>query len=839
MSEKGPIKYICLSFFLWLNLLSSQNIQEKQLLIEVLKTLEIRYDCNFSYSNEDIQDIKIVPPAKDLSFSEVIGYLKNSTVLHFNLLQDRLITIVLPEESSFKVCGIILDKETQYPITGATINSGKQSAISNDDGYFQIEAIKIDDVLKIRHIGYNTLLITIVEVSDGCLDIALEANVQELNEVVISNFITKGIRKKSDGAISLRYEQFGILPGLIDRDALQTVQSLPGINSLDETVTNINIRGGSHDQNLITWNDIKMYQSGHFFSLISAFNPNMTDRATLYKNGTPTRLTDGVSGTLAIHSADKVTENFKTTLALNLIEANALFDIPLGKKASVQISGRRSYSDFLNTLTSRHYFEKAFQNTEIFQNEANVISEDDNFRFYDIEAVLNYNITEKDKLKISFIAMKNDLSFFESAFILNEEETRESTSEQQNMALGLYYNHSWNDKFNTTIQLYGLQYDLKARNVDILNEKQLVQENSIDETDFKIISIYQLNDKIRISGGYNFNESGIYNFDESNNPLFRIFSKDVVRKHALFTELQFGSLNNKMQLNPGLRINYIQPFNLFIVEPRLSFNQELSEVFTWDILGELKHQTATQSIDFQNDFLGVENRRWVASNNNDIPIIKSMQVSTGLTYKENDWLINVDVFYKNVQGIVAQSQEFQNQYEFRTDSGDYSGKGVDVLLSKKISDLSLWGSYSFQDINYEFDTLQQSEFPNNFNVNHALYLGASYSLKNLKLSTGLKWQTGKATTDPISGNEVVDNEINYESANTSNLPDYLRWDASVTYDFKIGNTINVNAGVSLWNITNKRNVINRYYEFTDINFPSAVTQNSLEFTPNALLKVIF
>ncbi|SDL64244.1 TonB-dependent Receptor Plug Domain [Salinimicrobium catena] len=838
MTKKGLLIF-CTSFFLWFNFLSSQTIQEKQLLTEVLKELEANYIASFSYSNEDIQGIKILPPSKDFSFNEAINYLRNKTELNFNVLENRMVTIVAPEGTLFEICGILLDQETKYPIEGAKIKTGLKSAISKENGSFEIQAIKIGDTLEIRHGSYENFFITITDVPFDCWTIILRQKVYELNEVIVSNFMTKGIRKTSDGATKINYNQFGILPGLIDTDALQTVQSLPGVNSIDETVTNINIRGGSHDQNQITWNNIKMYQTGHFFSLISAFNPNMTNKVTLYKNGTPSEFSEGVSGTISIESTDKIAENFKTTLSGNLIEVNGMFDIPIGKKASIQISGRRSYSDFINTYTSKNYFEKAFQNTEVIQNESNVISEDDRFKFFDIEAVLNYKMTEKDKLKVSFITMKNHLSFFESALILEVEEKRKSTSEQQNMALGISYDHIWDDRFRTTLQIYGLQYDLKAKNVDILNEKQLVQENSIGETEFKIASNFRLNNNITLSGGYSFHETGIYNLNESNNPLFRTYSKDVLRKHALFTGGQLGTIDQKTIFRTGFRINYIGSFNQFILEPRLSFNQKISEALTWNILGEYKHQTTTQSVDFQNDFLGVENRRWIASNNEDIPIIKSRQLSTGLTYKENHWLINFELFYKEVEGIVAQSQGFQNQYEYKTDRGSYSGQGIDAFISKKLGLLSFWASYSIQDLKYEFKTLQVSEFPNNFNVDHSVKLGTSYSFSKLKIATGLKWYTGKAITNPVRGKEVMNGEINFEPANASKLPDYFRWDASMIYDFEVKKFLDIEMGISLWNITNKNNITNKFYKYSEVHSYLDIKENSLEFTPNILLKMIF
>ena len=116
-----------------------------------------------------------------------------------------------------------------------------------------------------------------------------------LEEVLITNYLTKGISLSNNGTVVIEQQEFGILPGLIEPDILQSIQSLPGIASINETVSNLNVRGGTHDQNLILWDGIKMYQSGHFFGLISAFNPYLTNNVEVIKNGSSAAYGDGVS----------------------------------------------------------------------------------------------------------------------------------------------------------------------------------------------------------------------------------------------------------------------------------------------------------------------------------------------------------------------------------------------------------------------------------------------------------------------------------------------------------------------------------------------------------------
>ena len=112
------------------------------------------------------------------------------------------------------------------------------------------------------------------------------SDTQELDEVVIKEYITSGVNENLDGSISISPKELGILPGLTEPDVLQSIQLIPGVQSPTETASGLYIRGGTPDQNLILWDGIKMYQSGHFFGTFSVFNPYITEDIKLFKRAT-------------------------------------------------------------------------------------------------------------------------------------------------------------------------------------------------------------------------------------------------------------------------------------------------------------------------------------------------------------------------------------------------------------------------------------------------------------------------------------------------------------------------------------------------------------------------
>ena len=813
----------------------AQDDNDKLPLYNVLVQLKVHYDYQFNYSEPTIQDVFLVPPNKDLSFSEVLEYLRDHTGLNFTLLNNNFVSIT--KKDKLTICGYLKSQDNQAPLVLATVHSKNHSAVTDDNGFFQLIIDSDSETIVFRYLGYKTVIKSFKDLNENsCNDIFLEQQPQLLSEVVISDYIVSGINKLNNGSYEIDFSDFDILPGLIEADVLQSVQAFPGIQSENETVSNINIRGGTHDQNLILWDDVKMYQSGHFFGLISMFNPQITEKVSLLKNGTDVRYTDGTSGTISMKTEEHVNSKLDANLGINFTDANGFVDLPLGEKSSIQIAGRKSISEFVQTPTYDQFFDRISQNTEVESNADNSINSDKAFDFYDVSLRWIYKIGSKDNIRINFINVANELEFKENALVNEMQESKQSKVTQNSIAGGFQYNRTWNTNFHTTFSVYETDYKLKAVNANILDSQRFLQENKVSETSLKLNTTYMLNKRWQLLNGYHFVETQVTNLDDVDNPLFHLLVSEVVRTHALYSQMSYASLNRTTNFNAGIRYNYIDKFKKSIFEPRFSFNQKFLDYVTFEVQGEFKHQNTSQIVNFQNDFLGIEKRRWQLSNDADVPVIKSKQVSAGINYSHRGWLLSAESYFKFVDGITTQSQGFQNQYEFIKTSGSYEVKGLDILIRKHLGDFNAWLSYSFMDNMYSFKTLPEIRFPSNLDIRHSFTFGLAYSKNRLKIATGANWHSGKPITLPIAGNEIGDDEVNFDKANNAQLDDYIRVDISALYDFKILPQTNAKIGISIWNVFDKTNIINTRYSVKDGHL-IARDQNSLGWTPNVVLRV--
>ncbi|MDG5493110.1 TonB-dependent siderophore receptor [Psychroserpens sp. SPM9] len=705
--------------------------------------------------------------------------------------------------------------------------------------------LTIEDALEFLKAETN---LDFIMLSTGSVVISKRSNpfsdfiTQKLEEVVITNYLTKGISKKSDGKINIKTEDFGILPGLIEPDILQSIQALPGILSVDERVSNINVRGGTHDQNLILWDGIKMYQSGHFFGLVSAFNPYLTKEVNVSKNGTSVKFGDGVSSVIDMQQSNSLDQDFKAGAGFNLIHADGFAKVPLNEKGEIQVSARRSVTDFIFTPTYDQYLKRVFQDSDFSnpqQGNSEIVSNNERFYFYDIATKFLYDVTDQDQFRFNFLTINNKLTYDQQSNT-DAQIPLKNELEQSNFATGVEYLKYWNSKLTTTAQLYFTTYDLKATNFDIINDQELNQDNHVEDFGIKINATNHIDEHLKLHGGYQFSEVIISNAETIDNPSFESFIKEVVRTHSIYGEAEFTSANRNTYARIGLRTNYIEKFSEFFTEPRLSLSHKLNNDFRLEFLAELKSQTTSQIIDLQNDFLGIEKRRWILSNNEDIPIIKSVQAAFGIHYNKNKLLISAEAFIKNVEGITTQSQGFQNQFQFNNALGKYQVNGIDFLINKQFDSFSTWLSYSFSKNDYTFDDLNNGvDFPNNLDIRHTATFAGTYAINNLKLALGVNWHSGKPQTLPLENQSNMSNQIDYEAPNSTNLNDYFRTDLSATYQLKFTNKLNASIGASIWNLLDTKNVINRYFTKNNDGDIITIENLSLGITPNISFRLQF
>jgi len=752
--------------------------QEKMKILtlkEVLNTISKQHKIGFNYIEDLVENGQIAAPNSSLSLEQKLEYLKEQTGLDFEIVSGIYIVV-----------------------------SAKK------------EKFQVLDSISFR-----------------------------LDEIAIERYLAKGISKTLEGSFIVKPKEFGILPGLVEPDILQTMQQIPGIYSADETISNINVRSGTHDQNLFLWNGIRMFQTGHFFGMISAFDPSLGQKITLSKNGTSAFYGESVSSLVAISTISKDIENSNSSISSNLISASFNTKVKTAANSSFQISGRRSFTDLATSPTYQNYYDRVFQNTvitDLRSNETVKYHSDEKFYFYDFTGQYQHKIGSKTELIADFIGINNSLDLNQNSFSETASVSKNSNLKQENFGGNITLKTIWNDKNSSQINGYTSYYNLNSKNEVIENDQVLEQQNSVFDTGLRIENKHILTSNLILNAGYQYNEIGIRNKDNINNPVFSRNIKEVLRSHALVLENEFRSENRKVFLKTGLRSSYIEEFNQLILEPRLQFNYAFSDHLTIEILGEKKSQTTSQVIDLQQDFLGVEKRRWVLADDSTIPIQKSNQISVGFTLKNKNWLLTLDNYYKKVSGISSTSQAFQNQLELQKINGDYTAIGSEILVQRNFNRFYSWLTYSFSNSEYIFDNFDPSQFPNNFQIVHSISWAGIYEWKDLKMALGSKWNSGRPETTPLSNGINLSNPanptVNYNTPNNKTLEDYFQVNFSASYALKVSEKSNLQLGISVLNIFDNKNIINRYYRTNSTNTGiESVNTYSLKRTFNASVKL--
>ena len=267
------------------------------------------------------------------------------------------------------VLGYVTDAEDKIPLRDVNIFFAKTTLgdASDEKGYFEIKRIPTGTYTLIaKMIGYRPLVVHNVRIGTGAvrrLNIKLNKQAVALDSVQISASRLKKLlqREISNVGHEIISPRMAVQqPGVLD-DAYRSMRSLPGVASRNDLNTQLYIRGGSPDQNLILYDGIEILTPSRLFVVMgggmSLVNPDVIESIDLAPGGFDVEYGNKMSALVNLNSRNGRTDRLSVRSSASLITARTVIEGPIfNNGSSWLLAGRRSFYDVLaNSVNSENY----------------------------------------------------------------------------------------------------------------------------------------------------------------------------------------------------------------------------------------------------------------------------------------------------------------------------------------------------------------------------------------------------------------------------------------------------------------------------------------------------
>jgi len=133
-----------------------------------------------------------------------------------------------------------------------------------------------------------------------------------------------------------------------EKDVIKVAQLLPGVQSVGEGSSGLNVRGSSADQNMFYIDRIPVYNTSHLFGFFSAFSPDIIKEFNLYKSSMPVEYGGRIASVFNVSTREGNKNQLTARGGISPITGHLSVEGPLKKeKHSFVLSARSTYSDWI------------------------------------------------------------------------------------------------------------------------------------------------------------------------------------------------------------------------------------------------------------------------------------------------------------------------------------------------------------------------------------------------------------------------------------------------------------------------------------------------------------
>lgn len=734
---------------------------------------------------------------------------------------------------TFSIAGYVKDSSTGETLIGAAIRIPETSigTVTNTYGYFSLSLPNATKKFLISYVGYRSKLVSINEIKNQQLKIALSPLNLEVKEVVINaDRQDKNVKSTEMSRIELSGEKIKSLPVIFgEPDVLKAITLLPGIKSGGEASTGFYVRGGGPDQNLILMDEAVVYNPSHLFGFLSVFNSDAVKNIEIIKGGMPANYGGRLSSILNVNMREGNNTQHKYSGGIGLISTRLSAEGPIEKeKSSFLVSARRTYIDIL---------AKPFLPENIKGN---------SYYFYDMNLKMNFILGDKDRIFVSGYFGRDILDY------------------QSEVNRNVKFNFGWGNSTGTLRWNHVFSPKLFVNTSAIFNRYELFNDFDFGIGGFKLRSGLQdwnlksdftwfMHPKHLAKFGFNYTfhtfQPGILSGNVGTADISDEINKQFAHEGAIYFSDEW-QVNHRITLNYGLRavaFNLVGPYKQEIfdndnqlpsgiskeyasgesiafyprLEPRFSgtfvINDASSVKASFTQTYQFLHLATTSGAQFPFDL-------WVPSSSLIKPQL-AYQYALGYfrNFQQNMYESSVELYYKPMYNQIefrpGANLFFNQNLEGEMIFGEGLSYGAELFLRKKLGRLNGWVGYTWSRTTRQFDELNAGQtFFYRYDRTHDLSLLLSYQF-NKKWSGNFVfvYGTGNATTlpdaryayrfgvDPNTGEPKFVFVDKYDKINSFRLPAYHRMDISATYIVKQTNKFESSWNFSIYNVYNRAN----------------------------------
>ncbi|MDX2278399.1 MAG: TonB-dependent receptor [Saprospiraceae bacterium] len=668
----------------------------------------------------------------------------------------------------FTISGYISDAKSGERLIGATVvdkRSG-QGAVTNTYGFFSLTLPKDSVTLLASYIGFQAQGIQLYLNANVEINLPLESSALLKEVEVVAQRYERIESRAQMSRIDVPIQQIKNVPALLgETDVLKVLQLLPGVSGGGEGQSGIYVRGGGADQNLILLDGVPVYNASHLFGFFSVFNADAIKDVTLTKGGFPARYGGRLSSVIEINMKEGNENEFHGEGSIGIVASKLTLEGPIKKgKSSFLISARRTYIDLL----ARPLIKAGFRS----DGSEGVAG----YYFYDLNAKVNYRLSNKDRLYLSFYTGKDK-------FYLDLTEKDQYTNSKYefslntglgwgNLTTAARWNHVINPKLfaNTTVTYsrYNFNTNTGATDRETFTDGtpnteyiyEVAYVSGIDDIAAKLDFDYAPNPAHLIKFGAN---AIFHNFDpgefntrikdsDTNSDQRSKFGQTAVDAPELAAYIEDDwKISDRLRTNYGLHVSSFIAGGkaYFSAQPRFNIRYLLNH--DWALKGAFS--TMRQYIHLlTNETIGLPTDLWLPTTKTIKPQ-DAWQVALGAAKTlGKDYEFSVEAYYKKMKNVIA-FREGASLFQFtdwqtRVTQGDGTAYGTEFFIQKKTGRFSGWLGYTLSWAYRQFDDLNQGrKFFYKYDRRHDFEVVGSYKISpRVRVSATWVYSTGNVTT---------------------------------------------------------------------------------------------